>query len=113
MQSIFSVATRCERLSRSSDGCSPRRCAKMLCIVPKTPMREQLVRFKYQVPLYRFVIRLASGTRIPVDAPDQFGRFNDQKVQFTDARGRSIWIASRGTPTRSSRARSFKQPDGR
>jgi hypothetical protein len=26
-------------------------------------MREQLVRFKYQVPFCRFVIRLASGTR--------------------------------------------------
>jgi hypothetical protein len=56
-------------------------------------MREQLVRFKYQVPFCRFVIRLASGTRIHVNGPGQPGRFDDQKVQFTDSRGRWRWIA--------------------
>ena len=34
-------------------------------------MREQLVRYKYQVPFCRFVIRLADGTRIHVDEPGQ------------------------------------------
>jgi hypothetical protein len=58
-------------------------------------MREQLVRIKYQVPFYRFMIHLASGTRIHVDEPGQLGRFDDQKVQYTDARGRWMWIAYR------------------
>jgi hypothetical protein len=58
-------------------------------------VREQLVRFKYQVPFYRFVIRLASGTRIHVDAPGRLGPFDDERVQFTDARGRWMWIAYR------------------
>ena len=58
-------------------------------------MREQLVRFKHQVPFCRFVIRLGDGGRIHVDAPDQLGRFDDQKVQYTDARGRWRWIAYR------------------
>jgi hypothetical protein len=58
-------------------------------------VREQLVRCKYQVPFCRFVIRLASGTRIHVHAPDQLGRFDDGRVQFTDARGRWSWIAYR------------------
>jgi hypothetical protein len=44
------------------------------------------------MPFCRFVIRLASGTRIHVDAPGQLGRFDDEKVQFTDARGRWRWI---------------------
>jgi hypothetical protein len=59
-------------------------------------MREQLVRYKYEVPFCRFVIRLSDGSRIHVDAPGQLGRFDDQKVQYTDARGRWSWIAYRG-----------------
>jgi hypothetical protein len=35
-------------------------------------MREQLVRIKYQTPFCRFVIRLASGTRIHVNDPWAF-----------------------------------------
>jgi hypothetical protein len=58
-------------------------------------MRERLVRYKYLTPFCRFVIVLASGTRIHVDAPGQLGRFDDQKVQYTDARGRWSWIAYR------------------
>ena len=58
-------------------------------------MRQQLVRFKYQVPFYPFMIRLASGTRIHVDDPGQLGLFDDEKVQFTDRRGRWMWIAYR------------------
>jgi hypothetical protein len=34
------------------------------------------------------VIRLASGTRIHVNDAGQLGRFDDEKVQYTDARGR-------------------------
>ena len=58
-------------------------------------MREQLVRFKYQVPFCRFVIRLGDGSRIHVDAPGRLGPFDDERVQFTDARGRWMWIAYR------------------
>jgi len=59
-------------------------------------MREQLVRFKYQVPFCRFVLRLTSGTRIHVDAPGQLGPFDGERVQFTDTQGRWMWIAYRG-----------------
>ena len=62
-------------------------------------MREQLVRYKYQTPFCRFVIRLASGSRIHVDEPGPLGRFDDEKVQFTDARGRWMWIAYRAIAT--------------
>jgi hypothetical protein len=55
-------------------------------------MRDQLVNFKYQVPFCRFVIRLASGTRIHINEPGQLGPFDDQKVQYIDARGRWMWI---------------------
>jgi hypothetical protein len=58
-------------------------------------MREQLVRYKCLTPFCRFVIRLASGTRIHVNEPGQLGRFDNEKVQFTDARGRWRWIAYR------------------
>jgi hypothetical protein len=58
-------------------------------------MREQLVRYKYLTPLCRFVIVLASGSRIHVNEPGQLGRFDDEKVQYTDARGRWMWIAYR------------------
>ena len=42
------------------------------------------------------MIRLASGTRIHVDELGQLRRFDDQKVQYTDARGRWMRIAYRG-----------------
>ena len=58
-------------------------------------MREQLVRYKYLTPFCRFVIRLGDGSRIHVNEPGQLGRFDDQKVQYTDARGRWMWIAHR------------------
>jgi hypothetical protein len=57
--------------------------------------REQLVRFKYQVPFCRFVIRLGGGSRIRVDEAGQLGRFDAERVQFTDSRGRWMWIAYR------------------
>jgi hypothetical protein len=52
-------------------------------------MREQLVRYQHLTPFCRFVIALASGSRIHVSEPGQLGHFDDQKVQYTDARGRS------------------------
>jgi hypothetical protein len=58
-------------------------------------MREQLVRYKYLTPFCRFVIRLSDGSRIHVNEPGQLGRFDDQKVQSTDLRGRWMWIAYR------------------
>jgi hypothetical protein len=58
-------------------------------------MREQLVRYKYLTPFWRFVIVLVSGSRIHVNEPSQLGRFDEEKVQFTDARGRWMWIAYR------------------
>jgi hypothetical protein len=58
-------------------------------------MREQLVRYKYQTPFCRFVIRLGDGSRIHVNESGQLGRFDDEKVQYTDARGRWMWIAYR------------------
>jgi hypothetical protein len=58
-------------------------------------MREQLVRNKYLTPFCRFVIVLASGSRIHVNEPGQLGRFDDEKVQFRGARGRWRWIAYR------------------
>jgi hypothetical protein len=59
-------------------------------------MREQLVRYKYLTPFCRFVIYLGDGSRIHVNEPGQLGRFDDEKVQFTDLRGRWTWIAYRG-----------------
>ena len=56
-------------------------------------MREQLVRTEHLTPFCRFVIRSASGMQIHVTAPGQLGRFDDEKVQYTDARGRWRWIA--------------------
>ena len=50
-------------------------------------MREQLGRYKYLTPFCRFVIRLGDGSRIHVNEPGQLGRFDDEKVQHTDARG--------------------------
>jgi hypothetical protein len=58
-------------------------------------VREQLVRYKYLTPFCRFVIRLGDGSRIHVNEPGQLGRFDDEKVQYTDARGRWRWIAYR------------------
>jgi hypothetical protein len=58
-------------------------------------MREQLVWYKYLTPFCRFVIVLASGSRIHVNEPGQLGRFDDEKAQFTDTRGRWMWIAYR------------------
>jgi hypothetical protein len=37
-------------------------------------MGEQLVRYKHLTPFCRFVIRLASGSRIHVDAPGRLGQ---------------------------------------
>jgi hypothetical protein len=50
-------------------------------------VREQFVRYKYQAPFCRFVIRLADDSRIHVNEPGRLGHFDDEKVQFTDARG--------------------------
>ena len=58
-------------------------------------MGNQLVRYKYLTPFCRFVIRLDTGDRIHVDDPGQLGRFDDEKVQYTDSRGRWMWIAYR------------------
>jgi hypothetical protein len=55
-------------------------------------MREQLVQLIHQMPFCRLVIRLASGTGIGADAPDQLGQFSDQAVQYTDVQGRWQWI---------------------
>ena len=52
-------------------------------------MRTCIGRLQDQGPFCRFVIVLASGTRIHVDEPSQLGRFDDQKVQYTDSRGRA------------------------
>ena len=41
------------------------------------------------------MIRLSDGSRIHENAPDQLGRFDDQKVQYTGARGRWMRIAYR------------------
>ena len=59
-------------------------------------MREQLVRYKYLTPFCRFVIRLSDRSWIHVDAPDRLRAFDDQRVQYTDARGRGRWIACPG-----------------
>ena len=58
-------------------------------------MREQLVRYKYLMAFCRFVIVLASGSRIHVNDPGQLERFDDERVQYTDSRGRWMWIAYR------------------
>ena len=58
-------------------------------------MREQLVRYKHLTPFCRFVIRLECADRIHVNEPGQLGAFDDERVQFTDARGRWQWIAYR------------------
>jgi hypothetical protein len=41
------------------------------------------------------VIRLVSGTRIRVTAPGQLRPYDDERGQFTDSRGRWMWIAYR------------------
>jgi hypothetical protein len=58
-------------------------------------MREQLVRYQYQTPFCRFVIRLEDGGWIHVDAPGQLDRFDDEKAAVHPLPG----AAGCGSPT--------------
>jgi hypothetical protein len=60
-------------------------------------MREPLVRYKYLTPFCRFVIVVASGTRIHVEAPGRLGPFDDERVEYyPPAHGLNDSIATDG-----------------